>query len=259
MLVFITSVRHPRNAHSFETVTRMLNHTLASVASQSVQSFEVIVVCNRGSLPKTHPRVHYHEVDFPAPSARKEPRTGMAAIRADRGAKYASGLLFARQFNPSHIMFFDADDLVSCRLAGEVDSDPNCWGWFFNQGYWLKFGEATLGLVSNFQNVCGTSHIVKYDLYDLPGTIGSDSSYEKITNAISTRYLHIVLGSHRFTVGHFRDQGKSLNHLAYPGAIWVLGHGENHSGRTGGSGLIPVDAGMRNEFHIPDQYTSGNS
>ena len=113
MLAFITSVRHPLNSNSYPRVIQLLDRTLSSVCRQTDRDFQVVVVCNEIPDLSSRDNVHFTKVDFPPPNRNASAETGLDAIRLDRGTKYFVGLLYAARFEPSHVMFFDADDYLS--------------------------------------------------------------------------------------------------------------------------------------------------
>ena len=251
MLVFITSIRHPRNSNSYLRVIRLLEQSLASVCAQTRPDFRVVVVCNEVPRLSERDRVDYVEVDFPPPSDLQKPTTGMSAIRIDRGAKYTVGLIHARQYSPDYIMFFDADDYISNRIVAFVKNYPRVHGWYFEQGYSYKQGSNRIELIDNFYKLCGTSHIFNQSLFDLPAALSVHSPLDSILSAIDPQYLNNMMGSHRVSRLIYSSRGFDLDRLPFPGAVWVLGNGENHSGLGGNSGNIPLTQDMIDEFQFP--------
>jgi hypothetical protein len=91
----------------------------------------VVVVCNvRPRIAYDDPRVVYHVVDFPPPSADRKAEIGIEAFLRDKGTKLLAGMLRAKSLASSYFMIFDADDLVSQRLAGFVNARPGTPGWY---------------------------------------------------------------------------------------------------------------------------------
>jgi len=103
MVVFITSVKHPLNAFSYETVWDYLHETLFSVCSQVEDEYRVIVVCNKvldrfEQTDRVRKKVDFIEVDFAPPSLVSNPSTGLDACYKDRGVKNIVGLLHAKKY-----------------------------------------------------------------------------------------------------------------------------------------------------------------
>jgi len=252
MLTFITSLKHPRNCHSYERVCQLLDRTLDSVCAQSNPDFSVIVVCNQVPQIPLRPNVHYVPVDFPAPSEKRSPTTGMGAIWTDRGSKYLIGLIYARKFAPNHIMFFDADDYVSRNLAEYVSRTPGADGWYFDRGYVYKAGACTISLMRwGFYARCGTSGIVNYRNFNVPPDLGLDSGLDDIFSKTDETYLKYVLGGHKKIKSYLQERGASLKELPAIGAVWVQGNGENHSGNPGMTGNMALTDEICREFTIP--------
>src|SRR5947209_1184565 len=118
MITFLTSIRHPLNSNHYADVENLFEFSLRSVCSQTDEDFNVVVVCNiEPRISFKDPRVIYHLVSFPPPSDLKQASTGMNVLCRDKGTKLMAGMLLARQFNPDYFFIFDADDLVSSRIA----------------------------------------------------------------------------------------------------------------------------------------------
>jgi hypothetical protein len=256
VLVFITSLRHPRNCNSWDRVCELAGATLASVCAQTCPDFEVIVVCNRAPSGNFPPKVRFLTVDFPAPSPIDGPKTGMHAIRMDRGAKYLAGAAMARTLNPSHVMFFDADDLLSNRIAGHVlNAAPSC-GWYLQSGYRLRCGARRVDPVDRFHQHCGSSIIHRADVVTPPAGIEPDTPLDVIHSAVDEATLKFLYGSHRVAKHRYARSAIPFHPLPFPGAIWVLGTGENHSGKQGAVGEMAIDRALVEEFSIPDSLAA---
>lgn len=255
MLVFITSIRHPWNCHSFYRVGELARLSLESVCGQLDNRFEVVVVCNR-IPPNVFPnKVHFVEVDFPPPSPHKLPDTGLEAIWLDRGTKYAVGIEYARRFSPSHIMFFDVDDFVSNRLSKHVNENDEGESWIMERGLKIRYGGQHAFLVSDFFRYCGTSAIHPISTLSVPKEISIDSDQEFILKNINQNLLDNVLSGHRLVPWYYENILKtSMRTLPFDGAIWVLGTGENHSGQTCPDGKIEIDEAIRGEFMMPAEW-----
>lgn len=267
MIAFITSLRHPRHSESYESVLGLLDQTLDSVCNQTSRQFAVIVVCNQRPRGRSCPReVEWVEVDFPPPCESRGPRTGMEALRLDRGTKYAIGLAHARALSPDHVMFFDADDFVSRRLAEFANQRPQHPGWYVTNGYAYDSKLGWVGNLSDFHQVCGTSHIVSFRMYDAVADIPPDASQSYILDHLDHEYVFRILGSHRWLADHCARRGAHLDPLPFPGAVYHVGHGENHTARATlwtrlVDSRIEADASflerIRHQFTIP--YSSSGT
>ena len=255
MLIFITSIRHPHNSDSYQRVVGLLDQTLESICAQTSVNFQVVVVCNEVPNLPSRQNVDYVKVNFPPPSKLKRPTTGMQAIRLDRGSKYVIGLLYARRYSPDYIMFFDADDYISCRIVEFVERHPVVDGWYFEHGYSYQQGANSVRLLDNFYKMCGTSHIFQFSLFPLPHQLTVHSSLQSITTIMDDQYLNSVLGSHRFARRYYKSRAVDLEMLPFAGAVWVLGNGENHSGLPGKPGNLSLSNDLINEFSIPGIYS----
>ena len=65
-------------------------------------------------------------------------------------------------------MVVDADDCINQNIAKFVEENLDCDGWYIKKGYVYKEGKKYIYLNSkNFNDLCGTSIIVKYELAEL--------------------------------------------------------------------------------------------
>lgn len=237
---------------------QVFEKSLRSVCNQVDQDFKVIVVCNELPIVEFHDdRVEYVKVDFDPPSNIKGPRTGLEAVRKDKGCKYVIALLAAKKYKPSYIMFFDADDFIYEGIAGYCNQRPGMNGWYVDRGYVYRNGSALYSDRSDFYKWCGTCNIINYSLFCIPEHLSISSTQDMIVDSIDEYFLLMILGAHPFTVGYFANLGTPLNPLPFSAAAYVRGTGENHSGlfMTGLPKLISKK--MNKEFGMGlDQATT---
>ncbi|WP_375474327.1 glycosyltransferase family 2 protein [uncultured Nostoc sp.] len=215
MLVFVIPLKSAKVSNSWERVTQLFERCIKSVCNQTSPNFHVIVVCHeKPKIEFTHPQITYITVDFSHPN---EP-TPEAKGDTDKGRKILKGLVYARQFSPTHTMTVDADDCVSEKLAKFVQQHPDSNGWFINKGYKYQEGSNYIYIKrSNFYKMCGTCNILRYDLNDLPETAEYNRGY----------------GYYRYYIDHakvrdiLKSKGKSIKSLPFPGAVYILATGEN--------------------------------
>lgn len=73
MLIFITSLKHPKVTRNPQKVYQMLDRTLGSIANQSKKDFLVIVVCHVIPVLKNEYKfVEYLVIDLEPPAATPE-------------------------------------------------------------------------------------------------------------------------------------------------------------------------------------------
>ncbi len=215
MLVFVVPLKSSQAATSWEHVSRLFTRCIKSICNQTSSQFRVIVVCNEIPIIEfTHPHITYITVDFPTP-----PETNpVNRKRTDKGRKILKGLIHAREFSPTHTMAVDADDCISKRLAEFVEQNPDCNGWFVNQGYKYQEGSKYIYIKrKNFYKTCGTCNILRYDLNNLPEHAEYNRGY----------------GYYKYYIDHAKVktqlslQGIKLKALPFPGAVYMLENGEH--------------------------------
>ena len=118
-----------------------------------------------------------------------------------------------------YFMVTDDDDLISTALTGFVGKHRGQNGWFVRNGYIWTPGGNLLYRHPDFSMVCGTSHIIRADLLELPATF----------EEASEDYIKLMLGSHIFITKYLLQQGTPLAPLPFVGAIYRTGHVGAHS------------------------------
>jgi len=239
MLVFVIPLQHPATTSDWPRVLSLLSRTTRSACAQREGPWRAVVVSNRGvPLPGVPPAVEVAEVDFepPDPVPRREnfadEEEWRRALRFDKGRRVLMGVLHARATGEAdYVMTVDADDFVSDRLAGHVaghaagrtthPSGAN--GFYLPRGYVWDDGGGWLYLHPEFHLYCGTSHIVRTDLLDLPDRV----------ETADPEYIRWVHGSHKVIAERLQEQGTPLAPLPFPGAIYRIGHADSASNSRG--------------------------
>ncbi len=249
MLAFITSLRHPRNSADYGRVELLLRQTLTSLTAQDNRDFRVFVVGNRLPQFELPPAVQFLPVDFPPPTDMPGPQTGREAVLRDKGTKLAVGLLAAAGQQPCHLMFVDADDYVSRRLAGLAAACPQAPGWVINDGYVYSASSQLVKPVDRFNERCGSSLLLRSSLFDLPD-LPLTSTQDELIDGFGEFTIRDLFGSHRAAVAHFADAGNPLTPVPFPGAVYRVDTGENHSGASLAGFGRPVSGHLHREFGL---------
>ncbi len=247
MLAFITSVRNPHNSTDYGRVELLLRRTLRSVCAQTDRDFRVIVVTNRPPSFTVPEKVEVIRVDFPAPDSHEGSQISVEAIRRDKGTKLAVGVLAARRLDATHVMQFDADDFLSRDIAAFVNSHAGEQGWYFSKGYVFYARRGLIKGVANFHENCGTSFVLREDLYGR-ADLELDATQDAIYAAFGSDVVTDVLGSHPKTLAHFAARGIELAPLPFHGATYALETGENWSGELYPGFGWPVTPKLTREF-----------
>jgi len=222
LLTFLIPIRHPDNSPNWARLKANLEQTIASIAGQNHDDWRCVIIANEGSdLPALPERFEVEAVDF-SPNVLHERSSGarddvLDAFRFDKGRRVLKGMLRAR--DSRFFMIVDDDDLVSAQLAGFVADHPDAEGWKLNLGYVWDDGSRLLLQHDEFNRLCGTSLIIRSDLYELPQRF-EDASIE---------YIKERLGSHRRIAEILAQRRKPLAPLPFRGAIYRVGHSGSHS------------------------------
>lgn len=226
VLTFVVPVRHPANAKDWAGLKSRLAETLHSIASQTCNDWDGVVVANRGSdLPPMPANFRVEDVDFPPNPLHEmteEKREEVyEAFRLDKGRRVLAGML--SKPSARYFMIVDDDDFVSNRLVEFVRDNAGSAGWELVEGYAWSEGGRFVYEHDYFSESCGTSHIVRADLFGLPESM----------SAAREDYIKRRLGSHRSIDDDLRSAGSPLAKLPFRGAIYRVGHAGAHSQSTG--------------------------
>ena len=208
VLSFVIPVRHPINSLNHAVARRNLVGTLASVAAQTDSRWNGVVVANNGTdLPPIPQSMKVVHVDL-APSTMNRwdysnPDASLLEFLTDKGRRVLAGLVALRP--RGHVMVLDDDDLVSNRLVAFVAKSPRANGWYFADGWLWSEGDPFIYWQDEFYRYCGSSHIVRSDLVQIPPTIAEARS----------EYIQL-LGSHQRISTSDGNARRSLGDAALP-------------------------------------------
>jgi hypothetical protein len=225
VLTFIIPLLHPKNSKDWAAVKQKLSETARSIAAQDHPAWSAIVVADRSAdLPALPAQFVVKRVDFPPnPVWERGDNTDAAfrdAVRLDKGRRILAGLLEAGP--TGHVMIVDYDDFVSVRLAGFVADTPDAFGWYVRDGYIWDEGSAVVFRYADFSKLCGTSHVIRADLYRTP------AQFEQADET----YIRMWLGSHIYIREYLAEGGTPLAPLPFDGAVYRVGHPGSHSQST---------------------------
>lgn len=221
MLVFIVPLKSAQKSSSWESVCALFQRCLQSICNQTCPDFRVIVVCNeKPAIAYQHPQIEYVQVEFPEPKEDNPIAWGLT----DKGRKVLKGLVAAQAYSPTHTMTVDADDCVSCRLAAYIRQHPEANGWYLRQGYkYIDTSDFLYLKRREFYRMTGTANILRYDLNEIP-------PHPEWNRGCGYYKFHI---NHQKIKAMMAERGTPLKPLPFPGAVYILGTGENMSGNEG--------------------------
>jgi glycosyltransferase involved in cell wall biosynthesis len=236
-LTFVIPVRHPSNSSDWDEHTLRLAQTVRSIAAQTDARWRAVIVANDGAtLPPLPPQFTVERVDFPPNTVYGRPDATQEelweSIRIDKGRRVLAGLIATRPDH--HVMIVDDDDFVSNRLVAFAAQQPDANGWFVGDGYIWGDGGSFVYRYPDFSGFCGTSHIVRADLYALPADAASAGD----------AYVKRTLGSHIFLERDLAERGTPLAPLPFYGAMYRIGH----------RGAVTASSGLWQHFFGRDMW-----
>lgn len=227
MLAFVTSIRARAVAADWDHHVRLLERTVASFLAQTDPDIQVVVVCHdRPEIRLRDPRLHVIGVEFPPP------RREFDDTLVDKVLKVSVGAQWAIAHDCRFLMYADADDLVSRRLAAFARQHPDANGWFFTDGFTHQYGQPWVSRSPNHHQWCGTCAIVRTDVL----RFAHDPLYRGESVEAMAAFGH----------AGYRDfmarAGRPLAPLPFPGSVYIQHPQQHHRGATGagrgdGSGL----------------------
>ncbi len=215
MLTFVIPVRHQDTVEDWASVKQRLTVTLRSIAAQTDPNWNVIIAANEGAdLPDCPPKVAVVRVNFPSVLLAEDgtPMHRSKSVQLDKGRRILSGLLAARP--TGHVMVVDYDDMISRNLAAFVGENRDENGWFFDDGYLYSGGDQLFRYETEFHLYCGTSHIIRADLLEIPARFED----------AKPNYVAHWLGAHIFIKAELDRKKALLARLPFPGAIYRVGY-----------------------------------
>jgi len=222
LITFVIPVRHQSNSKNWALLKANLTQTIASISAQTNTNWKAIIVANEGAdLPSVPDGFEIVRVDFPPNNMHEQQGQDKEAFydafRIDKGRRVLKGMLHVR--DTAFYMIVDDDDFVSNSLVSYVAQNQNANGWKINDGYVWGDGGKLLYIHHDFANYCGTSLIIRSDLYSLPDSF----------QAASDEYIKTMLGSHVKISKVLADKGVPLAGLPFLGAVYRIGHAGAHS------------------------------
>jgi len=252
------AIRHPNNASDYSKVGELLNITLNTLLGQSDQNFKVVIVCNKippGAIK--HDKVHYHVVSFPPLSEQVPNALGVVDKFQDKGTKYLTGLLFAKQFNPKQVFIVDADDWIhkdTVAMARQKAASPVL---YVNDGYFVNYDSKEYKRKSGMNRYCGTTFVYDFDfLFNLTSCTDSASAQDDqnlLLSRCDQEFVLRVLSNHKINYRYFRLKGYPPKDLNLRAICWVQGTGENVSR------VKPADKGVAVDEKFLSMFTLGPS
>jgi hypothetical protein len=226
IVTFIVPVRHQDNSKDWPALIARLMQTVQSIAAQTHASWRGLVVANVGAqippLPDgfevvrvTYPPNQLHDLGAGDKEAMYE------AFRLDKGRRVLSGMIAAGQ--TGYFMIVDDDDFVSRDIVAHAARNYGANGWTIENGFIWSEGGRLAFLHSHFATFCGTSHVIRSDLYSVPASVAEADE----------DYIKTMLGSHVRIEAILEAQGFALEPLPFPGAIYRVGHAGAHSKSRG--------------------------
>lgn len=222
LITFVIPVRHPANSKDWSRLKANLTQTIRSISAQTNKNWRAVIVANDGAdLPDVPSKFEIVRVTFPPNELHDDYGDDIEvfydAVRIDKGRRVLMGMLHVRDTH--FYMIVDDDDFVSNNLVAYVADHKNDNGWKVVNGYIWGDGGNLLYIHNDFANFCGTSLIIRSDLYQLP------SGYD----GASDDYIKTMLGSHIKIGNILAKQGTPLASLPFIGAVYRIGHAGSHS------------------------------
>lgn len=209
---FVIPLRGKASSNDWEAVSRDVRRTLRSVLNQSDGRFRVLLSC--AEVPDlaniSDERLTILTGAYPVA------RTFMEKASDKRAKKRAAGAYLGER-GGGYVMLLDADDYVSRDLVKHVLTSDNRSGYYFDEGYILYALTNTFEKIGSFFKKCGSCYVTYFEPEELPkNRTDENTAFEAYKN-------------HRLARETAAEQGKMLERVPFPAAVYVLETGENLS------------------------------
>lgn len=222
LITFVIPVRHYLNAKNWDQIKNNLSQTIGSIQNQTNDNWDCVIVANSGSdLPELPKKFEAIWVDFPPNPFYEKNKHELEKVhdyvRLDKGRRILTGMK-ARP-NSEYLMVVDDDDFLNSSLVGYVEKNRGENGWYIDKGYVWPEGKNLLYECYFFDQLCGTSLIIRNELY----------APQKINIQLDDHVIKERLGSHLLVKGWLKGIGFSLVPIPFFGAIYRIGNVNAHS------------------------------
>lgn len=227
MIYYLIPFRSKISTADWDLTVSLLNNTLKSVFNQNEQEFRVIIACHE--IPQItedyDKRLEIIQVDYPPPEQIKH-------YVPDKYYKKRILVHRVQESGGKYIMFVDADDYISNRLATWVKNHEHPTGWFIKTGYEYDASSNSLRITPRFNNICGTSAVL--NISDLSGSVETlFTDYNR-----ENKYL-FDYGHNEWNKILEEQKQQTLGIIPFKAAVYVINTGVNLSNARGQhSGLI---------------------
>lgn len=210
MIHFIIPVRSSKVAKNWSKVRQLCAGTLQSAYNQTSQDYSVQLVCHEPPVEEVNDRVNIESVDFKIPSDKRE-------MMIDKKRKVRVGAAQAPKRLGDYVMILDADDRVDRRLVEYVSSQKIADVWFIDKGYVWPYGRRFCFKWSKFHELCGSSHLIRYDGGNMPKGRDDEEDYTLMT-------------PHGKVKKKAEQRGLRVNPIPFEAGCYITDVEENHSG-----------------------------
>jgi hypothetical protein len=278
VIAFATSLRARALAGAnWDHHVWLLERVVRSMLAQSAGDVRVVVACH--DVPETSfaadPRVQFLPLSVEVPARDNDDMV------ADKVLKLSAAAQFARSRGCDHVVFNDADDLVSNRIAAFVAGRPGANGWYTTAQYFYTYGGRLMRRQRIPAPASGPCVIVRTDLLTFERPPFTSQWARMIADGGEQRYLNFlerhdveVCALAAVGIGHYRsfmaERGHPLAPLPFAGNV-VINHSDSTSTTGGTNGYQPLSrlaslkrstrwlptlrypsAAVRAEFSIPN-------
>ncbi len=218
MLNFVIPLRDESTTDDWPGVCVLLERTLESACAQTGAACRAVVVGHRRPEGIRWPEnAEFVPVSFPPPKLPPQcaPDRRIWLLHTDKGRKLLHGLAAARELSDAYVMFLDADDLVSNRLAQWTNRNAGANGWYFDRGYRLdEYPRPALYWRRRFYHECGSSYILRAAVAPFPNRLDD-------TLDLSDYYVRRYV-THAYIRDDMSRRGVPLSALPFYGAIYTF-------------------------------------
>jgi len=166
-----------------------------------------------------------------------------SALRLDKLTKIAAAWNHAKStWNPNYVMKLDADDFISSRLVGWLDTEGGEAGYLIRHGWlWHSGARYLIQRTENLDRVCGSCLIIRSDFADKQGPFLTScegvSFDEASARFAASDHYSLVPGSgistlllndtHQRYAAQFAYLGHKLSSLPFGAVVYRVGNSDS--------------------------------
>jgi len=247
-VVFLIPFASRRRKSKWEVACAHLRQTLKSIQNSTNGNYRVVVAGHEAPDFDVgfDSRFYFLSLNHPVPSRENYP----VSLKLDKLTKIAAAWDYAKStWNPQYVMKLDADDFISSRLVGWLNTEGGEAGYLIKHGwFWHSGSRYLIQRTEYLDRECGSCLIIRSDLADQNGPFLTEVEGVPLNEASSrfaaSDHYSLVPGSgistlllndsHQRYAAQFAYLGHELSSVPFSAVVYRAGNPDSTTGIDGG-------------------------